>query len=149
MKRLIPLALALALMGCATNTQPTSQISTVLTQLANTATADISTQINVANAATPPDADGAACGAAALQVAAAIQKVVLVTAPPAAGAFTVAEIASLYQPGSAQFQWAEKILVSGCAAKVIDVQQAANTNLSIAGIIGSIPTVLPLAAAAL
>lgn len=156
MKR-IGLIFAIGLAGCVSNSAGNA-ITSTLTQIANTATSDIQTQINVANAATPPDADGAQCGTAALQVAAAMQKVLAVTAPvstttngtttttaPVVGVFTLAEIASLYQPGSAQYQAMAKILVSGCAAKVMDLQQAANANLSVGAIAAAIPTVLALA----
>jgi len=153
MIRLLALGMLLLISACVSSSTSNTQVNGVLTQLANTATGDLTSAAAVANAATPPDADGATCGAAALTVAAAMQKVLLVTAPPVAGAkpatigaFTAAEIASLYQPGSPQYQWAVKTLVSGCAAKIIDVQQAANANLSIAGLIAAIPSVLPLAA---
>src|SRR5580692_747962 len=141
---LVSAAIALSSCGLTTVlTSQNSQITTVLTQLANTATQDLNTQIAVANAATPPDVDGAQCGAAALQVTAAIQKVTAATqpatgvpgtalaTPPTVGAFTTAEIASLYQPGSAQFNWAVKVLETGCIAKVHDINQAAQSTTSI------------------
>ena len=56
----------------------------------------------------------------------------------------VAEIATLYQPGSAQFNWAVKTLETACIAKVHDVNQAINST---AGIITALPSVLVLAGA--
>lgn len=155
------LAAALPLLaGCAgglISQSQSTQITTVLTQLGNTLTSDLLQQRAVALAATPPDTDGAACagtlptnptdpttGTGALTVAAAIQNVAAVTANKAVGALTVAEIATLYQPGSAQFDWAEKTLVSACAAKALDVQHAINST---AGIITAIPSILILAGA--
>ncbi len=145
--------------GCSLglNSAQSTEISTVLTQLGNTLTSDLLAQKAVALAATPPDVDGATCagnlpdpavagdtGTGALGVAAAIQKVAAVTAGKSVGALTVAEIATLYQPGSAQFNWAIKTLESACIAKVHDVNQAINST---AGIITALPSVLALAAA--
>jgi len=95
-------------------------------------------------AATPPDTDGATCADGAATVAAAIQKVAAVTAGKTVGAFSVAEIASLYQPGSAQFNWAVKTLEAACIAKIHDTNQAINST---AGIITALPSVLVLAGA--
>jgi len=134
-----------------------AKINTVLTQLGNTLTTDLQQQRAVALAATPPDVDGAQCagtvptnpadattGTGALSVAAAIQQVEAVTAGKQVGTFTAAEIATLYQPGSAQFNWAVKTLETACIAKVHDVNQAVNST---AGIITALPSVLALAAA--
>ena len=150
----------LALAACAgglVSQSESQQITTVLTQLGNTLTSDLLAQGAVALAATPPDLDGAACagtlptnpldpttGTGALTVAAAIQKVAAVTAGKSVGALTVAEIATLYQPGSAQFNWAVKTIETGCIAKVHDVNQAINST---AGIITALPSVLVLAGA--
>lgn len=141
-------------------------INKVLTQLGNTLVTDLQQQAKVAMAATPPDADGAQCAGTmpiaavpatptspavpavpatgALAVAVAIQQVAGVTAGSSVGVFTEAEIASLYQPGSAQFNWAVKTLETACIAKVHDVNQAAQST---SGIITAIPSVLALAAA--
>ena len=65
------------------------------------------------------------------------------------GVFTTAEIASLYQPGSAQFNAAQQVLVSGCAAKAQNVLGPAGL-LAAGGVIGALATangILPLAAA--
>ena len=149
------LAVPLLLGGCVG--QAVDRITPVLTQIANTAIADLQQQKAVALAATPPDTDGAACagalpnpavagdlGTGALAVAAAIQRVAAVTTGQQVGVFTTAEIATLYQPGSAQFNWAVKTLETACIAKVHDVNQAINST---AGIITAIPSILALAAA--
>jgi len=146
--------------GCAGGliTQSQSQqISVILTQLGNTLTTDLQQQSAVAMAATPPDVDGARCagtlpdptkagdlGTGALAVAAAIQRVAAVTNGKSVGALTVAEIATLYQPGSAQFNWAVTTIETACIAKVHDVNQAVNST---AGIISALPSILVLAAA--
>ena len=156
----IALSGAVLLAGCAggvISQSQSSDITKVLTQVGNTLTTDLQQQRLVALAATPPDLDGAACagtlpdpaiagdlGTSALGVAAAIQKVAAVTANKQIGALTIAEIATLYQPGSAQFNWAVKMLETGCIAKVHDVNQAINST---AGIITALPSVLALAGA--
>lgn len=163
MRRLIATCAVVALLsGCAgsgsvVSQQDSAAISKVLTQLGNTLMSDLLQQRAVALAATPPDTDGAQCagtlptnpadpttGTGALTVAAAIQNVAAVTAGKSVGALTVAEIASLYQPGSAQFNWAVKVLETGCIAKIHDVNQAINST---SGIITAIPSVLALGAA--
>lgn len=128
--------------GCAVSSN--SQILTILNQVANTASADLTSQIAIANAATPPDLDGAACGNAALTVGIAMKKVLAATPAGATiGVFSAAEIATLYQPGSAQFNYAVTTLETGCIAKVHDVNQAVNSTQ---GILTALPTVLALAA---
>lgn len=159
MKRLLAsvAVAALTMTGCAVSQQQSSQITTVLTQLGNTLTGDLQQQAKTAMAATPPDADGARCagtlpnpavagdlGTGALSVAAAIQRVNAVNANQPVGALTVAEMATLYQPGSAQFNWAVTTLETACIAKVHDVNQAINST---AGIIGALPMILALGAA--
>lgn len=137
--------LAWWLTGCSLTTGQSNEINTVLNQVANTATADLQQQQKVALAATPPDTDGANCAVGALTVAAAIQKVLAATPQGTQiGAFTTAEIASLYQPGSAQFNWAVTTLETACIAKVHDVNQAVNST---AGILTSLPSILTLAPA--
>lgn len=135
---------SLALLAGCVGASQSSQIEKVLTQLGNTLADDLAGQKAVALAATPPDTDGAACADAGMQVATAIQKVAAVTAGTQVGALTLAEIGTLYQPGSAQFNWAVKTLETGCIAKVHDVNQAINST---AGIIAALPQVLVLAAA--
>jgi hypothetical protein len=150
----------LGLAGCISqavdNTQ-NAQINKVLTQLGNTLTTDLVQQAKTAMAATPPDLHGAACagtlpdpakpgdlGTGALAVAAAIQRVIASTAGVAPGLATQAEIATLYAPGSAQFNWALTTIETGCIAKIHDVNQAINST---GGIITALPTVLLLASA--
>lgn len=159
-KLLATAAIAGLLSGCAggvVSQADSTAISKVLTQVGNTLTTDLQQQAAVAMAATPPDLDGARCagtvptnqadpttGTGALSVAAAIQKVAGVTANKQVGALTVAEIATLYQPGSAQFNWAVTTLETACVAKIHDVNQAVNST---AGIITAIPSILALGAA--
>lgn len=146
-KLLATTALTLTITGCSLlfPSSTNNGILATLNQIANTATADLNSQIAVANAATPPDVDGAACAQGALTVAAAMQKVLAATPTGSTvGAFTAAEIATLYQPGSAQFNWAVKTLETACIAKVHDVNQAVNST---AGIITALPGILALAAA--
>jgi hypothetical protein len=155
-------AIAFGITSCSVVSQSEStKITTVLTQLGNTLVTDLQQQRAVALAAQPPDVDGAACagalpgeavydtssdhlGLGALGVAAAIQKVAAVTANKAVGALTAAEVASLYQPGSAQFNWAVKMIETACIAKIHDVNQAVNST---AGIMTALPSVLALSAA--
>lgn len=160
MNRLIvATGIALGLSACvpSISSDDSAKISKVLTQLGNTLVTDLQQQKAVALAATPPDTDGAACagslpdptkagdtGTGALAVAAAIQKVAAVTTGQKVGALTVAEIATLYQPGSDQFNWATKTIETACIAKIHDVNQAINST---AGIMTALPSVLALAAA--
>ena len=157
--KIMLLALPLCLTACVggVSQSQSKAISTVLTQLGNTLTNDLQQQARVAMAATPPDLAGAACagrlpdpkisgdtGTGALAVAAAIQRVVAVTAGQRVGALTVAEITTLYQPGSPQFNWAVTTLETACIAKVHQTNQAINST---AGIITALPSILALAAA--
>ena len=158
MKKLFALGLLCSVSACAiVSANQSTQITTVLTQLGNTLIADLQQQAATAMAATPPDVDGARCagtlpnpaisgdlGTGALAVSAAIQRVNAVNANKPIGALTVAEIATLYQPGSAQFNWAVTTLETACIAKVHDVNQAINST---SGIITALPSVLLLAAA--
>lgn len=146
------LALALSLSACAGNpaTNPaTNPLATALSRISNTAAADLQTAQKVALAATPPDQDGANCAAAALTVQAQVNKVVAAANAPGAGAFTVAELASLFQPGSAQFNQANNTLASGCVAKANDVVGPAGVVAAggVAGVLAATNTILPLAPA--
>lgn len=138
---LCALFLAGAVSGC---TVPSSSTTiTVLSQIANTGTADLNGAVAVANAATPPDLDGAQCAQGILTVGAAIKKTAsALPAGTTVGVFTVGEVASLYQPGSAQFVWATNMLGSSCFAKVADVRHAA---LSTDAIIAALPALFQLA----
>ena len=162
MKRVLATAMVALLTGCAgvgtvVSDKESAQIEKVLTQLGNTLVSDLQQQAAVALAATPPDVHGAQCagtlpdpaktgdlGTGALSVAAAIQRVAAVTVGKKVGALTIAEIASLYQPGSAQFNWAVTQIESACIAKIHDVNQAVNST---AGVFTALPSVLALAAA--
>lgn len=152
------LALAACASGLVSSTE-SKQVSTVLAQLGNTVITDLQQQRKVALAATPPDNDGAQCagvlpdptkpgdlGTGALAVAAAVQRVAAVTAGVQVGAMTTAEIATLYQPGSAQFNWVVTTIETACIAKIHDVNQAVNSTTSI---FAALPTVLALAPAGL
>lgn len=159
----VPLASCLGVPGTprvATATGLTAidnKIEDVLTKLGNTLIPDLQQQSAVSLAATPPDVHGAACagtlpdpakpgdlGTGALAVAAAIQRVAAVTNGKVVGNLTKVEIVTLYQPGSAQFNWAVTTLETACIAKVHDVNQAINSQ---AGIITALPSILALGAA--
>lgn len=142
--------------ACTISPEQSSQIGQVLTRVGNTLEASLQQQAQVALAATPPDLDGARCagalpdpakpgdlGSGALAVAAAIQRVSAVTIGKPVGALTVAELATLYQPGSAQWNWAVTTLETACIAKIHDVNQAVNST---GGVIAALPQVLALAA---
>jgi hypothetical protein len=152
MKRL-PLFVALALAGCSgTGSNPiynvTDPLITVLSRVANTAGADLVVAENVANAATPKDTDGYNCDAALLTVQGQITAVVTAAHVPTAGAFATAELASLFQPGSQQYNQAKQVIVSGCAAKAQDVMGP--TALLGSGVLGALAVgqqVAPLVAA--
>src|SRR5579863_1415176 len=149
-------ALCLGLDACALSQAQSDQITTTMTQLGNTLTSDLQSQRNAALAATPPDLDGAACagtlpdpaqpmnGTGAMAVAGAIQKLNASLVGKPIGALTAAEIATLYQPGSAQFNWAVKTIETACIAKLHDVYQAINSTTSI---FAALPTILALAPA--
>lgn len=139
-----------SLTGCASGSlQKTSDaVITVISRVNNTAIADLQQAQAVAKAATPVDADGVACSAAAIVVNGQINAVLAAAKGPNTGVFTLAELASLFQPGSAQYNQVKQTLTSGCAAKVQDVLGAA--ALLQGGVIGVLATssaILPLAAA--
>lgn len=152
MTKKLPLLGLVLLAGCATGTNPVYQITdpllTVLSRISNTAGADLVTVEAVAKAATPPDTDGFNCAAAAMTVQGEVSSVVTAAHVPTAGAGTVAELASLFQPGSQQYNAAKQTLVSGCAGKAQDVMGPA--ALLGTGVIGAMAVgqqLLPLAAA--
>ena len=123
---------ALALAACVVPPAGTDPNITNLTTIANAATADLNSVIAVANAATPPAPHLASCATAALTVGAAMQKVLAATpAGSTVGAFTAAAVASLYLPGSAQYNFAITTIETGCIAEVHDVMQA---GASVAGL---------------
>jgi hypothetical protein len=130
-------------------TAQSQQIITNLQTIANTSTADLNGVIAVANAATPPAPHLAACATATLTVGAAMQKVLAATpaataATPGAtvGVFTVAAVASLYEPGSAQFTWATETIQTGCIAEYQDVM---NAGATIAGLPAAMAAALAIA----
>jgi PBP1b-binding outer membrane lipoprotein LpoB len=132
MARFIPITAALlALAGCVQTPASSGQQTLAnLTTIANTAQADLTTAIAVANAATPPDTAGANCAKAAMQVATDIKKVMAATpAGSTVGVFTAAEIASLYAPGSAQFNNEVSVIATGCIAKLNAVMAAGQSPI--------------------
>lgn len=156
MKRFIFALLAITLSACAGSSGSTpagsqlgSQFATALSRIMNTSAAYLQTAQNVANAATPPDTDEASCAAAVIVVQGEVQKVVAAQAAGSQGVLTTAEMLSLFQPGSAQFNHAYNTVASGCIAKANDVMGAANVLLAggIAGVLAATNTVIPLGAA--
>lgn len=144
-------AAALLLAACATfNAKVVDPLITTLSKIGNTAVADLTTAGNVAMAAIPPDTDGANCIAGTIKVASQINAVLIAAKSTSAGALTTAELASLFQPGSAQYNAAQQILVSACAAKAQDVLGAGGV-LAVGGVVGALAggQVLPVLAAAL
>jgi hypothetical protein len=121
---------AIALTGCVVGASPASkQMMANLTTVANAGTADLDGVIAVANAATPPAPHLAACATATLQVAAAMKQVLAATPTGSTvGVFTAAAVASLYQPGSAQYNYAVTTIETGCIAEVHDVMQSAQAT---------------------
>ena len=140
----LPLLLLLA--ACAGTTASSGQQTLAnLTTIANTAQADLTTAIAVANAANPVDTAGANCAKAAMQVGADIQKVMAATpASATVGMFTAAEIASLYAPGSPQFNQEVTTIETGCIAKLHSVLQAGQAT---AGLPAAIAAALAITAA--
>jgi len=127
MRNILPVFVLVLLAGCAaqTATSPGQQVLTNLTTIANTADADLATSIAVANAATPPDTAGVNCATAVRTVGANIRKVMAATpAGATVGVFTAGEIASLYAPGSAQFNDAVQTIETGCIAKLHQINAA-------------------------
>lgn len=140
-------ASALSMGACTQfNTQVADPLLKDLAQIANTAQTDLQNVENVANAATPPDTDGATCAAAVITVLGQIQKVNAADTTANAGVFTIAEMASLFQPGSAQYNQAQNTIATGCISKANDVLGAANV-VALGGVASVLPKLLPLAAA--
>lgn len=124
MKRLALLASAsvLVLASCQQiNSQVVDPLITDLAKINATALADLQTAQAVAQAATPPDTDGYNCYAAVITLGGQIKSVLAAANAPQAGVITTAEIATLFQPGSQQYNQAKQELTSGCAAKAQDV----------------------------
>jgi hypothetical protein len=117
-----------ALVGCSLlPAQQQANINSFLSQLANTSLADLNQTIAIAQAATPPDTDGVTCAQALLTERANVVALYQAAAPNGSvanvGAFSTAELATIFIPGSAQTQAALQTLRTGCAAKIADVQQ--------------------------
>jgi hypothetical protein len=130
------------------NSQVVDPALKTLAQIGNTASADALQAKAVALAATPPDTDGANCWTA---VNTAIGEIAQVNTAAGAGSanagvFTAAEMASLFQPNSAQYNQIVNLIGAGCVAKANDVLGAANVVAG-GGVMAILPKVLPLAAA--
>lgn len=148
--------IAAALFGCAgpisgvqsTVTDVSDALLTDLAKIGNTAQTDLAKADAVALAATPPDQDGHVCLTTVGGVLGDIQKVNAAAGGAGAGVFTVGEMASLFQPGSIQYNTEKQKLVSGCAAKAQDVLGAAGV-LAAGGVVGAIAAgqMLPVLAA--
>ena len=140
---------AALLVACSTiNTKVVDPLITALSRINNTAAADLVVAENVAKAASPVDTDGYNCAAAAITASDQINVVMAAAKVPNAGVLTTAELASLFQPGSAQYNFIKQELTTGCAAKAQDVLGAAGV-LAIGGAVGALAAgqLLPLAAA--
>jgi hypothetical protein len=150
MKRIIATLPVLALLACTSfNTKVIDPLITDISKINATGAADLVVSENVAKAATPPDTDGYNCAAAAITVSGEIGQVLAAANVPNAGVVTTGEIASLFQPGSAQYNAVLQTLTSGCAAKAQDVLGPAGL-LAAGGVAGAIAAgkVLPILAAA-
>jgi len=159
MRRILPIILlvasSVALSGCANgflnfNSKVVDPLITDISKLNNTASGDLVIAENVATAATPPDTDGYNCAAGAIVASGQINKVLAAAQGTGAGVITTGELASLFQPGSQQYNAVKQELTSACAAKAQDVLGAAGV-LAAGGVVGAIAVsnqILPLAAAA-
>lgn len=137
------------LASCASTPAGSNPLFTTLAKINATATADLLAAQAVAKAATPQDLDGYNCAGAALTVAGQITQVNAAAQTAGAGAITAAEMATLFAPGSAQFNQAQNTLASGCIAKANDV--AGPTGVALAGgVVGMLNAgkLLPMLAAA-
>lgn len=144
---LISVAIVGLLGGCQQfNSQVADPALKTLAQIGNTAVTDATQAKVVALAATPPDTDGANCWTGVITAIGEIQQVNAAAGGANAGVFTTAEMASLYQPGSAQFNQVTNLIASACVAKSNDVLGAANV-LAAGGVMAVLPKVIPLAAA--
>jgi hypothetical protein len=138
------------------NTKVIDPLITELGKISAAGLADL-TQLeavaSVPNKALPggiEDADGLACAQAAVVVLTQVQAVNTAASGPGAGALTTAEIASLFQPGSVQYNQATNTLAAGCVAKANDVLGPAGV-VAAGGVIGALSItngILPIAAVA-
>lgn len=166
-----------SLTGCASVqtslTAKSDAVITVISKINNTAIVDLRQSQAVAMAATPPDTDGFNCSAGAITVFGQINAVIAAaksspatagtaataTTPAVAaklasapGAFTQAELATIFAPNSPQWNQVKDTITSACAAKVAKVIGAAQMTLA-GGVVGVLAgaagnAILPLAAAA-
>ena len=147
-KLLFAAAAVLSLAACAAlNSKVVDPLLTDLQKINATAAADLNNAEAVAKAATPPDTDGANCAAAVLTVQGQIAQVMAANDLSNAGMLTAAEVASLFQPGSAQYNQAENTVATGCIAKANDVLGAAKV-VAAGGVAAVLPQIIQLAAAA-
>lgn len=147
-KLLFAAAAVLSLAACAAfNPKVVDPLLTDLQKINATAAADLNNAEAVAKAATPPDTDGANCAAAMLVVQGQIAQVMAANDLSNAGMLTAAEVASLFQPGSAQYNQAENTVATGCIAKANDVLGAAKV-VAAGGVAAVLPQIIQLAAAA-
>lgn len=142
----ILLTFGILISGCTLSQATSDSITKTVNQIANTAIDQFTLVEKVADAATPPAPHLKDCAAAAIVVAQAIQKVAAVTTGQKVGGIVIAAVGTLYQPGSAQFNWAVTTLETGCIAEVHDVNQAINST---AGVMAAIPGILGGAGAAI
>ena len=156
MKKLLAttaLCAALSLGACATSATATNPLLGVMTKIANAGAADLTRVEAVASVPNPAlpggieDQDGLRCAQAAMVVLTQIQAVNQAANGPGAGAFTLAEMASLFQPGSPQFNSAQNTLTTGCIAKANNILGPAGV-IAAGGVVGAIAAnsaILPLA----
>lgn len=139
---------AVVMEGCAQVNSASSQVLQTLAQIGNTAQADAAQAKAVALAATPPDTDGANCWTGVSTAIGEIQQVNAAAnaGQSRAGVFTAAEMASLFQPGSAQYNQVVNLVGTACIAKANDVMGAANV-VGAGGVMAILPQIIPLAAA--
>lgn len=121
----------------------TDDVSVLLDRIGNTVADDLATAKRIAMAATPPDQAGADCADAVTKVHVAVVKVMEAARGGTVGAFSVGELATIFQPGSPQVEAQKAVLLTGCSAKVAAVNHAAITP---AAILAAIPTFMVLAA---
>lgn len=153
MNKILTFAAVVALSGCtAFNQQVVDPLLTDLSRINNTAIADLQRAKDVALAANPPDTSGATCADAAMAVASDINKVYAAALgtdqTAAAGPLAMAELASLFQPGSDQYNHEKSVLMDSCSAKVAKV--LGPVQFAAVGTIGALAVgqqILPLAAA--
>lgn len=158
-KTLLIACASLALSSCAAFTSTTSlnnPLIVELTKIGNAGLADlksveaVASVPNTAMAGGIEDQAGLQCAQAAVTVLTQIQALNNAANGPGAGALTLAEMASLFQPNSPQFDSAQNILATGCVAKANAVMGAAGV-IAAGGVVGAMvasPQILPLLAAA-